>query len=76
MLPKLLNTWSQAVKTCIIFGPSMLKLTSKLYRGKWGNAVMRGKEVFCHYRKTKNGKELLLGQQLHLTMKQIGTKNE
>ena len=36
---------------------------------------MRGKEVFCHYRKTKNGKELLLDQQLHLTMKQIGTKN-
>ena len=35
---------------------------------------MRGKEVFCHYCKTKNGKELLLGQQLHLTMKRIGTK--
>ena len=46
-----------------------------LCRGRWGNAVMRGKAVFCHYRKTKNGKELLLSQQLHLTIKQIGTKN-
>ena len=35
---------------------------------------MRGKAVFCHTRKTKNGKKLLLGQQLQLTMTQIGTK--
>ena len=32
------------------------------------------KRFFCHYRKTKNGKELLLGQQLHLTIKQTATK--
>ena len=35
---------------------------------------MRGKAVFCHYRKTKNGKKLLLGQQLQLTIKQIAKK--
>ena len=34
---------------------------------------MRDKAVFCHFRKTKNGKTLLLGQQLHVTIIQIGT---
>ena len=29
-----------------------------------------------HSRKTKNGKKLLVGHQLQLTIKQIGTKNE
>ena len=43
-------------------------------RGRWGNGNMRGKAVFCHIRKTKNGKKLLLGQQLQLTITQIGTK--
>ena len=55
-----------------------IKMKSKILgstRERWGNAVMRGKEVFCHYSKTKNGQELLLCQQLHLTIKQIGTKN-
>ena len=35
---------------------------------------MRGKAVFCHSRKIKNGKKLLLDLQLQLTRKQIGTK--
>ena len=37
---------------------------------------MRGKAISCHSRKTKNGNILLLGQQLQLTIKQIGTKND
>ena len=51
-----------------------LNLLDTVSRGRWGNVVMRGKAVFCYYRKTKNGKKLLLGQQLQLTIKQIGTK--
>ena len=54
---------------------SMSWALMKWHRGRWGNAVMRDKQVFCHYGKTKKGKDILLGQQLHLTMKQIGTKN-
>ena len=48
----------------------------EVLRGRWGNAVMRGKAVFCRICKTKNGKKLLLGQQLQLTLNQIVTKNE
>ena len=33
-----------------------------------------GQSVFCHSRKTKNGKKLLFGQQLQLSIKQIGIK--
>ena len=50
-------------------------LGGKTNRGKCGNAVMRGKEIFCHICKTKNGKKLLLDQQLQLTIIQIVGKN-
>ena len=60
------------VSSCL----SILAVTERCFgkiRGCWGNAVMRDKAVFCHSRKTKNGKTLLLGQQLQLTIKQIDT---
>ena len=46
----------------------------KINRGRWGNAVMRVKAIFRHSRKIKNGKNILLGQQLQLKIKQIETK--
>ena len=49
-------------------------VNSPIEISRWGNAVMRGKAVFCHSRKTKNGKKFLLGQQLHVTILQNGTK--
>ena len=52
-------------------------LNRYLYKNsrKWGNAVMRRKSFFFAIFATKNGKKLLLGQQLQLTIKQIVTKN-
>ena len=45
-------------------------------RRRWGTAVMRGKAVSCHSRKTKNAKiKLLFYQQLQVTSKLTGTKN-
>ena len=40
--------------------------------GQRGHA---GQSGFCHIRITKNGKKLLLGQQLQLTIKEVVTNN-
>ena len=51
---------------------NVLKYLRKLYEyiGEGGATRSCGaKRFFCHIRKTKNGKKLLLGQQLQLTIK-------